>query len=81
MTIVRYDHVDGVHTSENVYLLRDILQERNDIDVTVRFTMRNTGSIAGSEITQLYLVAFTLSAISAHIEGILKNIPWRPVGA
>jgi beta-glucosidase len=41
--------------------------------------VRNTGSIAGSEITQL-LVAFALSAISAHIEGILKNIlGGRPV--
>lgn len=28
MTIVRYNHVNGVRTSENAYLLRDILQER-----------------------------------------------------
>lgn len=80
MIIVRYNHVNGVRTSENAYLLRDILQKRMiSILQSDSVTRRNTGSSAGSEIAhwQLYVSwPFALSAIpsSAHIEGILKNI-------
>jgi beta-glucosidase len=36
----------------------------NDIEITARFTVKNTGNIAGSEITQLYISWPSDSALS-----------------